>query len=154
MKKLIKNNIGEVISFILTISIFLVVLGISGLFDKSIMISDLNAQMYPLLEHIKSSSFALYDFSLGIGDNVLGLIYYYLLSPFNLLSLFIKDNNTFFMTIIVLKSAFSAVFCYKYLKYQFSEEKKIIFMLFSLLYALSSYYVSYNMVVQFLDVYI
>ena len=153
MKSLIKNNIGEIISFILTISIFLVVLGISGLFDKSIMISDLNAQMYPLLEHIKSGSIALYDFSLGIGDNVLGLIYYYLLSPFNLLSLFIKDNNTFFMTIIVLKSAFSAVFCYKYLKYQFTKEKKIIFMLFSLLYALSSYYVSYNMVVQFLDVY-
>ena len=153
MKSLIKNNIGEIISFILTISIFLVVLGISGLFDKYIMISDLNAQMYPLLEHIKSGSFALYDFSLGIGDNVLGLIYYYLLSPFNLLSLFIKDNNTFFITIIVLKSAFSAVFCYKYLKYQFSKEKKIIFMLFSLLYALSSYYVSYNMVVQFLDVY-
>ena len=153
MKRVIKNNIGEIISFILTISIFLVVLGISGLFDKSIMISDLNAQMYPLLEHIKSGSFALYDFSLGIGDNVLGLIYYYLLSPFNLLSLFIKDNNTFFITIIVLKSAFSAVFCYKYLKYQFTKEKKIIFMLFSLLYALSSYYVSYNMVVQFLDVY-
>ena len=89
MKRVIKNNIGEIISFILTISIFLVVLGISGLFDKSIMISDLKAQMYPLLEHIKSASFALYDFSLGIGDNVLGLIYYYLLSPFNLLSLFI-----------------------------------------------------------------
>ena len=30
---------------------------------------------------------------LGIGDNVLGLIYYYLLSPFNLLSLFIKDKS-------------------------------------------------------------
>ena len=153
MKRLIKNNIGEIISFILTIILFIGVFYFIGIFDNSIIISDLKSQVYPLLEHIKNNGLSLYDLSLGIGDSTLGLIYYYLMSPFNLIYFIIKDSNISFLTIIILKSAFSALFCYKFLKYQFSKEKKIIFMLFSLLYALSSYYVSYNMVIEFLDVY-
>lgn len=153
MKSLIKNNIGEIISFISTIILFIGVFYFIGIFDNSVIISDLKSQVYPLLVHVKNNGLSLFDLSLGIGDSSLGLIYYYLMSPFNLIYFIIKDSNISFLTIIVLKSAFSALFCYKYLKYQFSKEKKIIFMLFSLLYALSSYYVSYNMVIEFLDVY-
>lgn len=153
MKRLIKNNIGEIISFISTIILFISVFYFIGIFDNSIIISDLKSQVYPLLEHVKNNGLSLFDLSLGIGDSTLGIIYYYLLSPFNLIYFIIKDSNISFLTIIILKSGFSAVFCYKFLKYQFSKEKKIIFMLFSLLYALSSYYVSYNMVIEFLDVY-
>ena len=127
MKKLIKNNIGEVISFILTIIIFCAVFKMIGVFDNSVIISDLKSQVYPLLEHVKNNGLSLFDLNLGIGDSTLGLIYYYLMSPFNLIYFIIKDSNISFLTIIILKSAFSALFCYKYLKYQFSKEKKIIF---------------------------
>ena len=126
MKSLIKNNIGEIISFISTIILFIGVFYFIGIFDNSVIISDLKSQVYPLLEHVKNNGLSLYDLSLGIGDSTLGIIYYYLLSPFNLIYFIIKDSNISFLTIIILKSAFSALFCYKYLKYKFSKEKKII----------------------------
>jgi len=158
MKKFIKNNIGEIASFFIAGFIFLIILVSVGLFDdKSIIISDLRTQVYPLLEYIKtnlfSGKFFIFDLVLGVGSGVFGILYYYLLSPFNILYLFINSPNIALASIIILKSAFAALFCYKFLKYQFRKEKKLIFVVFSLLYALSSYYVSYNMVVEFLDAY-
>ena len=157
MKKFIRNNVGEIITFVTTIFLFVIGLKIVGLFDNSIIISDLKTQVYPLLEHLKNSfimgKLFFFDFSFGIGDSIFGILYYYLISPFNLLYFFINNPNTAIVTIIILKSAFASLFCYKFLRYLFKMEKRIIFMIFSLLYALSSYYVSYNMVVEFLDVY-
>ena len=102
MKRLIKNNIGEIISFISTIILFIGVFYFIGIFDNSIMISDLKSQVYPLLEHIKNNGLSLFDLSLGIGDSTLGIIYYYLMSPFNLIYFIIKDSNISFLTIFFL----------------------------------------------------
>lgn len=153
MKKLLKDNIGEIITFFITAFVLLVIFKITGLFEYTAMISDLKSQVYPLLEHLKDG-ISLFDFSLGIGDSLLGILYYYILSPFNILYFFIKDPNIAFITIIVLKSSFSALCCYKFLKYQNNNGKKIYLLLFSMMYALSSYFISYNMVIEFLDAYI
>ena len=153
MMKLIKNNIGEIIAFLSAIILLMFGFEISGLFKYSAIISDLRTEVYPLLEHLKNGFF-LFDFSLGIGDSILGIVYYYLLSPLNILYFFIKNSNIAFITIIILKSGFSSLFCYKYLKYQIEKENRIYLVLFSLLYALSSYFISYNFVVEFLDAYL
>ena len=155
--KRVKKYTGEIITFILTTLLLLIIFKSNDLFNKSIIISDLRTQLYPLITNLKeslsSNTFSLYDLRYGMGDSIIGTIYYYLMSVTNILALFIKNLNIFFITIIIIKSALAGSFCYIYLKYQFKKENKLYFVLFSLLYSLSSYYISYNMVTEFLDVY-
>ena len=157
MKKFLKNNIGELITFITTIIILIVAFKFAGVLDNSIMISDLRSQVYPIIVNFKNmilnNNFRIFNFNYGLGDSLIGIVFYYLCSIFYILVLFIKNIEIFFIIVILLKSSFSSLFCYKYLKYQYDKDNKIIFIIFSLLYGLSSYFVSYNFIVEFLDVY-
>ena len=156
MNKIMKKNKGEFIVFLLTICILLLVFKLDAILDHTIIISDLRNEFYPLYTHLSrmlKNDIGLYSFNLSMGDSFLGTLYFYMTSPFNLLLWIIKDINLFCIITIILKSAFSSVFCYKYLKYQFKTEKSLYYIIFSLLYALSSYYLSYNMHVEFLDIY-
>ncbi len=156
MKDFIKKYKGEFITFFINIFILLVIFKLVGITDNSIIKSDMHTQMLPLFNHLKlflSGEVGLFNFNFGLGDDFLGIIYYYLMSPFNILVLFIKNYNVLFSLIIILKSAFASVFCFKYLKYQEKKSKTIYLIIFSLLYGLSSYFLSYNFLIQFLDVY-
>lgn len=156
MFKKINNYIGEIITFISTILILLFVFKIVGIFDNTIIISDLKTQLYPLINQFIdffSGKIGLFNFNFGFGDSFLGTLYYYLVSPFNFLFFFIKNSNLLFITIIILKSAFSSLFCYIYLNYQVKNSKSYFLIIFSLFYGLSSYFLSYNFLVQFLDAY-
>ena len=156
MKNFLKKNKNEFITFFGTFMILTIIFFMIGIFKKSIFISDLEVQMLPLFKQfilLLTGKAGMYNFTLGMGDYFLGTLYYYLLSPFNLLSLVIKDLNILVILIILLKSSFSSLFSYKYLKYQFNNKKQSYLMVFSLLYGLSSYFISYNMFIQFFDVY-
>ncbi len=152
MKNIINKNKGELLTFFINTIILLIVFFIVGIIDNTIIKSDLESQIYPLFNNIKDY-LNLYNFNFGLGDSFLGTLYYYLLSPFNILILFIKDYDILFLLIILLKSSLSSVFCYKYLKYQDKKTKTPYLIILSLFYGLSSYFISYNFIVQFLDVY-
>ena len=156
MKKIIKKYNGELISFTFTIIFLLLVFKMVGILDNSILISDLKSQYYPFLSYFRDflkGKVGLFSLSFGLGDNFIGTLYYYLLSPFNLLLFFISNINLFVIIIVILKSAFSAFFCYRFLKYQFDIENKYCFVIFSVLYSMSSYFLAYNFHIQFLDIY-
>ena len=156
MINFIKKYKGEIISFFLTFFLFLLILLAVGMFKRTILISDLEVQMLPLFKYLNlllKGEVGLFSFNFGIGDSVLGTLYYYLLSPFNLLVLFIKNIDLLFILIILLKAAFASLFSYKFLKYNFNNDNDKYIILFSLFYGLSSYFISYNMFIQFLDVY-
>lgn len=156
MLKILKKNVGEIFSFLCTVLILLFVFKIVGIFEGSIIISDLEAQIYPLINQFTdffSGKMGLFNFNFGLGDTFLGTLYYYLMTPFNFLFFFIKNSNILFITIIILKAAFSSLFCFKFLKYQDNDYKIHFLIIFSIFYGLSSYFVSYNMIVEFLDVY-
>lgn len=156
MKNIIKKNNGELITFFSTIIFLIIIFKIVGIFDHTILISDLKSEFYPFLKQVRrllTGQIGLYNFNMGMGDSFLGTLYFYMSSPFNILTLFIKDINLLSIILIILKSAFSSIFCYKYLKYQFKEEKIYYLIVFSLLYALSSFYLAYNMHIEFSDIY-
>ena len=156
MKKILKNNIGEIITFFTTILILVVVFDFVNLNKDTILISDLKSQMYPLLEYFKlffTGEIGFYNFAFGLGDTFLGTFYYYLSSPFNFLVFLFKDIGFTVYLIVILKSAFSSLFCYKYLKYQNKINKMSLLISFSLMYGLSSYFIRYHFFIQFLDVY-
>ena len=118
MKKIIKNNFGELVAFFLTIIVLFFTFYIVGIIEHGILISDLKYEFYPFYTHfIKfiSGKVGLYSFNLGMGDSFLGALYFYMSSPFNLLLLIIKNINLFCIITVILKSALSSLFCYKYL---------------------------------------
>lgn len=156
MKNQIKKYRGYLITFFLTTIFLLLLFKILGIFEGSLVISDLKSQYYPFLMQVRrwlTREIELYNFNMGMGDSFLGTFYYYMSSPFNILTLFIRDINILAITLVVLKLSFSSIFCYKYLKYQFKEEKIVYLTIFSLLYAISSFSLSYYMHIEFLDIY-
>lgn len=156
MKKFLKNNICEIFSFFITIIILLFIFKCVGILDNSIIISDLLQEFYPMFKHLilfYTGKVGLYSFNLGLGDSFLGTFFFYMSSPFNLLLLLIRNVNIFCIITIILRAALASVFCCKYLKYQSSIENKLYIFIFSIMYPLSSFYLSYNMHVEFLDIY-
>ena len=157
MKRFLKNNICEITSFFTTIIILLFIFKLVGILDNSILISDLLNEFYPMFKYLTlfiTGKVGLYGFNLGLGDSFFGTLFFYMSSPFNLLLLLIKNINLFCIITIILRAAIASIFCCKYLKYQVSEEKKLYIFIFSVMYSLSSFYLSYNMHIEFLDIYI
>ncbi len=149
-----KKYRGIVITFFLTIILTLTIFYLSGIFDKTILISDLNSEYRPLLKSIGSGELGLYNFSTTMGDNVIGTIFYYMASPLNLLSFVIKDVNLLVIVIVTIKLALAAVFAYLFFVYQFKEKKESYLISFALLYALSSFSISYYLHIMWLDSYL
>lgn len=92
-----------------------------------------------------------YSLGKSLGGETYGLIAYYLLSPFNLISLFFKDNNMpiGFVTILILKTASAGLTFMYYL----NRKKKADFrnLIFSISYALCSYVITYGFNIMWLD---
>ena len=149
----LKKYKGEIITFFLNTFILLIVFKLVGILDHTIILCDLKAQVVPLFKYLLNGTTGLFNFNFGLGDSFLGVFYYYLSSPFNILIFFIKNLDLLLLLIILLKSSFASLFCYKYLKYQIKDSNMNYLIIFSLLYGLSSYFLSYNFIVQFLDVY-
>lgn len=157
MLKFVKRNIGPILTFFLTIILTLFIFYEVGILDGTILISDLNAEYQPLLLQVRrilTGEMGIYNFNTGMGDSFIGTFYYYMSSPLNILTLFIKDINTLVIVLVTLKIALSSLFSYFFFKYQFKEEKKKYLIIFSLLYALSSFSLSYYLHIMWLDIYL
>jgi len=90
-----------------------------------------------------------YSLGKSLGGDMYGLFTYYLISPFNLVMLFLKRSTFVFNLLIVLKSASLGVtFCYF-----LNRRKKANFtnLIFSSMYALSTATVTYGFNIMWLD---
>ncbi len=154
--KFLKRNIGPIITFFLTIILTLIIFYEVGIFKGTILISDLNAEYQPLLMQVRrilTGQMGIYNLNTGMGDNFTGTFFYYMSSPLNLLTLFIKDINKLVIVLVTLKLGLASLFSYKYFRYQVKEEKIKFLAIVSIMYALSAFSLSYYLHIMWLDVY-
>lgn len=165
MKKIIKNLIKK--NILLYVLAFLIpfLIGILGFYiclrsnlisNNTILYGDLQAQYVSLFSYlqdvVRDGSSLGFSFIKGLGGNMISTISYYLMSPINLLILFVsKADIPFMMLVIVLiKIGLAGIFMYKYLSYV-NKEHTYKYLIFSTCYALSSYVVNYFFCIMWLD---
>lgn len=96
--------------------------------NRNLLASDVGAQYSPfltMLQHmLKTHTLSLYSFNVGIGSNLVALISYYLMSPFNLLLIFFKSSQVpiFITLVIILKIGLSAVAMNYFLQRHFETQ--------------------------------
>ena len=93
MKKFIHKNRGEIIVFFLSIFLLLLIFQFVGIFDHTILISDLLNAFYPFYKHLSRllvGDVGIFSFNLGMGDSFLGVLYFYMSSPFNFFYFLLK----------------------------------------------------------------
>ncbi len=150
---MLKKYKGLLLTSILSIFITLVIFYLNGVFDNTIFMSDLNAEYAPLLQGIGRGYFNLYNFQTAMGDNFIGTFFYYMSSPLNILSLVIKDLNILVITLVLIKLALASSCSYLLFKYLFKNAKDSYLIAFSLMYAVSSFSLSYYLHIMWLDIY-
>lgn len=145
------------LTFIISISIVLISFLIFGIYpfgDTSIIVIDSDTQYISFISYLKTIFMGTndfkYSFSLSLGGNFIPLLGYYLMSPFNLLTLlFSNQNMKIALTIIILiKIGLCGVSMQYYLNKKYNNKKTL---LFSLCYALMSYNIVYMYHVMWLD---
>ena len=95
-----------------------------------------------------------YSFNCGMGQNMIAVFSYYLLSPFNLLLIIFDKSNieVFFNLAIMLKLCIASITFAFFLKHRFkSNLKDYLVVLLSVSYALSQYNISQTSNIMWLD---
>ncbi|MGL5694037.1 MAG: YfhO family protein, partial [Peptostreptococcaceae bacterium] len=153
IKDYIMKNKYMILSFIIPIVAVLIgykTLGVYPFGDKSILISDLNGQYVDyfsaLQDTLRSGDFSklFYSWSMGMGSNFIGLIAYYLSSPFTLLTLLFPKENMVeaLLMVTLLKIGLSGFTFSIFIKYLY-KECNIFTTIFSCMYALMGFNLVY-----------
>ena len=151
-------------SAMLPMAIMLVVWAFMGTFpfgDKSLMAVDFGQQyisFFGLLKHAVLSvdlSSLSYSFTKSLGGDMIGVLGYYLMSPFNIIYILTPLKYfgfAVFLTIWLRYGAIGIAFAFLLIKrYKGLESRKWLVPLFATAYALSGMLVSYQMNVIFYD---
>ncbi|ANZ57769.1 hypothetical protein BGL34_03720 [Fructilactobacillus lindneri] len=112
MKKFLHTAKYYLAAFIIPIIVILVAFafrGIEPFGSHNLLVSDLATQYLPFFDFLRSQlvhhTFSTYSFMLSLGDNAIPIYTYYLMSPLNLLVVFVKAANVPLLmeAIIVMK---------------------------------------------------
>lgn len=157
----IKNEYGYLASsFLIPAMIMLAIylaLGHKPLGDNSVLTLDLNAQYVyfyeALREFVCGDASLLYSFSRSLGGEFMGIYAYYVASPLSyIVVLFPKSMMLFaLLTIIVIKTGLCGLSFGFYLHKQTKSVNKNSIVLFSAMYALSAYVLTYQNNIMWLD---
>lgn len=157
----IKNEYGYLgASFLIPAMIMLAIylaLGHKPLGDNSVLTLDLNAQYVyfyeALREFVCGDASLLYSFSRSLGGEFMGIYAYYVASPLSyIVVLFPKSMMLFaLLTIIVIKTGLCGLTFGFYLHKQTKTVNKNNIVLFSTMYALSAYVLTYQNNIMWLD---
>ena len=122
-----------------------VVKGIYPFYNGSPLVLDLNAQYVSFFEALRDFALGersiLYSFSRSLGGEFMGMVAYYMASPFTYITvLFPKDRiQEAVLTIMLLKCGLSGASFGFYLHKKSRNPQKLTIFTFSLMYALSAY---------------
>lgn len=125
--------------------------------DLSVLTLDLNAQYVyfyeALREFLHGDASLLYSFSRSLGGEFMGIYAYYIASPLSyIVALFPKSMMLYaLLTIIVIKIGLCGLTFGFYLHKQTKNPSKINIIMFSLMYALSAYAITYQNNIMWLD---
>lgn len=153
MNPRLKNSVKV---FLMSISIILLcflILGIYPFGDKSIVIIDSNTQYVAFLSYFRTILLGLNDFkytmSSTLGQNFVPLLGYYLMSIFNLFTIFFKpENMKIFLTILMIVKI---GLCSVSMEYYLSKKYKKNTVLFSICYGLMAYNIVFMYHVMWFD---
>lgn len=135
-------------AFFLPAAIYLTIYLIRGVFpigEGSVLVLDLNAQYVYFFEELRDvlrgDGSLLYSWQRALGGEFMGMYAYYLASPFNLLIALFPENaiTEALLTIFVLKAGLSGFNFAVYLHYSGRVKSKYASVIFSTMYALTSY---------------
>lgn len=156
------NKVGDVMkknmakAFFITVGILLLtflILGIYPFGNKTVVVIDSNTQYVTFLSYLKSilltNNDFKYTFSATLGENMIPLIGYYLMSIFNLFVIFFRIENIkiLFTILILVKIGLCAVTMEYYLEKKYKKNTLI----FSICYALMTYNIVYMYHIMWLD---
>lgn len=158
------NDINKYIwsVFLITTMLYILVYAISGFVpfgQKTVATWDLNGQYLPFMAYfqriIKKFDLSFYTQQIALGGGTIGLLAYYLLSPFNLLVAFfdIEKLPLAIMLIILLKHSGSAITMFLFLAERYVKEKEKLwaFVLIAIVYAFSGYAINMQFNLMWLD---
>ena len=124
--------------------------------NSSILYSDMYHQYYPFFVEfrrvLRSGGSLVYNWSLGLGVDYLGLIAYYLASPLNLLSVLVPEGMLlgFFSMLVPVKLGLAGLFFGVFLDGIF-HQRNWSTVLFSCSYALCAWALGYQWNIMWLD---
>ncbi|MGL4849512.1 MAG: YfhO family protein [Clostridium sp.] len=160
---MIKEKRNKVVTYSLAFLIPIIILlcgyyftGIFPFGDKSILYRDLKGQYVSYFSQLRNGILGngslLYSFDKGLGGNMIGIISYYLMSPFNLLILFapLKNLMDVILVITVLKIGTCGFTFMYFLNYKFKKIKKSS-LIFTTAYALMGFNIIYQSNIMWLD---
>ena len=122
----------------------------------SMLYSDQYHQYYPFFVEfrrvLRSGDSLLYNWSVGMGMDYLGLVSYYLASPLNILSALLPESLTltYFSLLMPLKLGFAGLFFAIFLKRTFQKDDFSI-AIFGSFYALCAWALGYQWNIMWLD---
>ena len=157
--KIIKNKyfLTAIISFLI-ISLIFIYKGIFPFGSNSVIWSDLHEQVtalyYKLYDSVRGSGSLFVDFNSGGAINLLGILAYYILSPFSLIILlFPRDMIPEAVSLIVaFKIVLSGITCLYFVNRYFKKLKDSEKIFLSLLYAFSSYTFIMHLITGWMDI--
>ncbi|ANZ99197.1 hypothetical protein BFC22_03350 [Carnobacterium divergens] len=159
MKKMQQLNKKQLVSFLMPLFILVPIFiskGIVPFGDANLLVSDLGTQYVPFFAQLKAIFFGegslLYSFSSGMGDSFLPLAAYYLMSPFNLIFLFVSQTylSTAVTYVLFLKIACMSGSMYYYLRKTY-HRNDFSQLFFAMIYALSGYVGIYMYNIMWMD---
>lgn len=125
--------------------------------DLSVLTLDLNAQYVYFYEALRDSVYGdsslLYSFSRSLGGEFMGIYAYYVASPLSYIVLLFSKSMMLvaLLTIIVIKIGLCGLTFGFYLHKQTKNPNKTNVVLFSIMYALSAYAITYQNNIMWLD---
>ena len=134
----------------------MIVRGFEPFGKTSMLYSDMYHQYYPFFvafrDALRSGDSLLYNWSVGMGMDYLGLISYYLASPLNLLSVLIPKDFLleYFSLLTPIKLGFAGLFFSVFLNKTFQKNDWSI-VLFGSFYALCAWALGYQWNIMWLD---
>ncbi len=124
--------------------------------DYTMLYSDMFHQYYPFFkafrEHLRSGESLLWDWSVGMGMDYLGLISYYLASPLNLLSVLVPDSWVpgYFGMLMPIKLGLASL-SFAYMLRKLYGKNDISIALFGSMYGFCAWALGYQWNVMWLD---
>ncbi|WP_124057478.1 YfhO family protein [Vaginisenegalia massiliensis] len=125
--------------------------------NETLLTVDLGQQYIDFFAYFKHTLLTqhdqfLYSFSKGIGGEMIGLCAYYLMSPFNLIFLFLKENHfAMGVQLVLYGKLLASCWSFQYFTRQKYSLTNIMSACFSLCYCLMSYIVAFNFNIMWLD---
>lgn len=156
-----KNEYGYLgYSFLIPAALMLIIylaLGHKPFGDLSVLTLDLNAQYVyfyeALREFLCGDASLLYSFSRSLGGEFMGIYAYYIASSISYIVLLFPKSMMLFalLTIILIKIGLCGLTFGFYLHKQTKNPNKLNILIFSLMYALSAYAITYQNNIMWLD---